>query len=380
MNTLTITKKLVSIPSYVNEECNEKEIGKFIYKYLQKNTGLIVKKDIVEKNRFNIVAYSKNCLQNGRFEVDTLFINHIDTVEPKQGNRYGPFLGVVKNGRLYGLGACDTKANVAVLMKLAERVKNQKIMFLFYIDEEYDFKGIKAFTKKYKNRLKVSEIISADGEDLKIRNACRGLIEFDIQCIGKTGHSANSKNGASVISGFYKTIVEVEEYLKKNSDPLLGQTTMNISYLRAGLFLFKKNKEVLLGKNGNNIADYLNATIELRINRQFDLDEFLQNLKVWLKDEKLSTEALTLRFNFKPWLTEKDKLKRIFRKLKKNSIKPEFTNPAKTGYVDIALLNEVFNSECYCIGVSGKNRHGIDEWVDIKSVSKLEKVLIDLIT
>lgn len=379
MNTLALTKKLVSIPSYFNDDCNEKEIADFIYDYLKTNTNLFIKKDFVAQNRFNIIAYSKSCFLNNKFEISTLFIDHIDTVEPKQGNRHGIFSGVEDNGQLYGLGSCDSKANVAVLMKLAENVKDQKIMFLFYVDEEYDFKGIYAFIKKYKNLMKVNEIISLDGEDLKIRNACRGLVEFKIVCRGKTGHSANPKNGASAITGFLNAIGNCNKYLKRDNGSRLGQNSMNISYIKGGLYLGNRFEEILLGKNGNNIADYIEATIELRTNNKFNLNSFLKKFRTLLTIQNLKTEEILLRFNLKPWLTNKNYLEKISQSLRKNKIKLEFTEPSTSGYVDIALLNEEFNSKCFCIGVKGKNRHGLDELVDIKSIFTLEKILADLI-
>ena len=50
-------KKLISIPSYVSETNNEKEVGDFVYNYLQQFPFLTkIEKQKVEGDRFNIIA------------------------------------------------------------------------------------------------------------------------------------------------------------------------------------------------------------------------------------------------------------------------------------------------------------------------------------
>lgn len=376
MNIIDLTKKLISIPSYVDEETNERQIGKFIYHYLKENTKLVVKKEIVENGRFNVLAYSKQCLNTDRsLTADIAFVDHIDTVQPKRACSYDQFAAVEKVGKIYGLGSCDTKANVAVLMKLAQTITDQKFLFLFYIDEEYDFKGIKKFIQNNKNRIKIEKIISTDGEDLKIRNGCRGLIEMDVECFGKTGHSANRKNGIDVITNFYYVKKVCEEYLRKMSSLFLGKPTLNISFLRAGLYLGKKNGQVVLGRNGNNIPDFIEATLEFRTTDNIKLEKLLKKFTGWFKKASLRCEIKRVRHNLPAWITEKEELGFMIHRIKDSGVPLLFADPSTSGYVDVALLVDAFNCPACCIGVIGGNRHGANEWVDKSSIFTLEKIL-----
>lgn len=375
MNIEALTKHLIQIPSYVDSSVNEKAIADFIVSFLTKNTSLLVEQQTVEAERYNIVAYSETCRNaNGKFDVDTLFINHIDTVEPKNGSTYDQFLGVEKNGKIYGLGSADTKGNVAVLMKLAEQIVDQKCMFLFYVDEEYHFKGIMSFIKRFKNKLTVKKIISADGENLQIRNASRGVLSLDFVLRGKTGHAANPKNGINVISAFNRIFLALEKKSLKKSDTILGKSSLNIAYVRAGLNRGKSNDTQLLGRNGNNIPDYLEATVEFRLNSFFTLKQIKEYIMQLAKKEKVKVEISNKQYNCKPWVTPKNKLKFIDQALTKNNIPVTYTNPAITGYVDIGLLQESFPSVCCCIGARGKNRHGVNEYVERDSLYKLYDV------
>lgn len=368
MNTINLIKKLISIPSFVNDKSNEKEIGEYIYNYLKSNTKLVVKKDFVEEERFNVIAYSKNCIKQKTIAVDILFCDHIDTVEPKNGWFYNQFKGTRKDNRLFGLGVADTKSSVAVLMKIAEIIREEKCMFLFYIDEEYDFKGMKKFISDYKNKLKVRKIISTDGQEMKIRNSCRGLIELEIVCRGKSGHSSNPKNGISAISKFNRAIIKLGNYLNKINDPVLGKTSLNIAYLKAGLFLGKtKNGKIIVGKNGNNIPDYLEAVLEFRTNSVTSLEQIKRFL--------IGLEIIKIRQNIKPWITNRKKLTFMEKAIADIGLDVSFTDPSTTGYYDIAMLAQAFNSDCCCFSTKGGNGHGINEWVDIKSIFKLKKIL-----
>ena len=45
---IEITKKLISLPSWVDDKNDESEIGEFIFQYLRENSNLQVEKQIVK--------------------------------------------------------------------------------------------------------------------------------------------------------------------------------------------------------------------------------------------------------------------------------------------------------------------------------------------
>ncbi|MBA3724561.1 MAG: M20/M25/M40 family metallo-hydrolase [Candidatus Levybacteria bacterium] len=376
MNIKELTKELVAIPSYVDGSVNEKAVADYIYAYLKRKTKLIVTKEVVEDDRYNVIAYTPNCLTGDTtFTVDTLFINHIDTVEPKQGSLRDQFVGIEEEGRLYGLGSVDTKGNVAVLMKLAELVKDQACMFLFYVDEEYHFKGIRTFIDDYSTKLKVEKIISADGENLQIRNASRGVFEVDIVYTGKTGHASNQANGINVIHAFNRICYGLEKSLEQKGADNLGKSTLNVAYVYAGLNRGEKDTEKLLGRSGNNIPDYLEATLEFRMNTQVEGKYLLSLLKKLAKKENVTLASITVKHAMDAWYSPKDTLLFIEKALASNNVPIAYTNPGFSGYVDIGLLKEAFPSICCCIGAKGENRHGVNEYVEIASLITVLEVL-----
>jgi acetylornithine deacetylase/succinyl-diaminopimelate desuccinylase-like protein len=76
MGTITLTKKLISIPSYVSKGVDENAKAEYIYQLLKNKSNLVVEKQYVEGKRFNVIAKDK-------YPTKLLLAGHIDTVEPK---------------------------------------------------------------------------------------------------------------------------------------------------------------------------------------------------------------------------------------------------------------------------------------------------------
>ena len=126
--------------------------------------------------------------------------------------------------------------------------------FLFYIDEEYDFAGIKAFIKKYKNKIKPKRIISLDGSNLKITNGCRGLIEITCTIQGKSGHAAKPQSGINAINNSFLIIQKLSNWLKKFDNKNLGSTCLNLAYIKGGQNQGKDKQNNLIRLKGKKVC------------------------------------------------------------------------------------------------------------------------------
>jgi acetylornithine deacetylase/succinyl-diaminopimelate desuccinylase-like protein len=367
---------LVSIPSFVDEANDESELGEFIYQYLTNETKLIVTKQFVTTKRFNVIAYTPECLVGEKLNVDLLLIDHIDTVQPKSGWSFDQLEGREVSGKFFALGAADTKGNVAALLRSALTVKDQRVMYLFYVDEEYDFVGMQQFIAEYKSKLTVKEIISADGNNLAIRSGCRGLAELKLAVIGKTGHAANPSNGVNAITGFMQMFTELDSWLKQYIEPELGRPTLNLAAIYGGL---RQANNSELGSQGNNIADYVEAVVECRVNNLVNAEKIIAELEEMADKLKLRLDIKEIRHNLTAWRSSRDQVQKLTQVLGDLSLPVSFTDPSVSGYVDLALATNAFSATGFCIGAIGGNSHGVNEWVDIQSLYQLERIFIKLI-
>jgi len=367
-NLINLTQKLISISSWVDEKTNESEIGEFIFQYLIKNSNLQVKKQVVINNRFNIIAQNSN-------NIETLVIGHIDTVQPSKSWTKNPISPEIINDQLYGLGSTDMKSGIAVMLKTAIS-KNLKpnTGFLFYIDEEYDFLGANYFINEYKNKIKPKKIISLDGLDLGIGNGCRGLIEITATINGKSGQAAVPKCGRNAITNSLIILKKLSDWLSKFKDPSFGSTSINVAYINGGQYQGKDEKGLILGKQGNIIADICQFVIDIRPStNNINSQKIINFINRESKKLGVNLSDYFVRYDYKSWLTPK-------KEIKINNLS-KFNQIDKTGYIDVQLLWQAFNKiPCFTIGAGSINQaHKPDEFVDIKKLLKLDEIINKLL-
>jgi acetylornithine deacetylase/succinyl-diaminopimelate desuccinylase-like protein len=362
MEIIELTKKLISIPSYVDKNTNEGKIGEFIYQYLKKFSWLDVEKQYVTKDRFNIIA-------SDRYPTRLTLCDHIDTVQIQSGWKSDPFNPIEKDGKIFGLGASDTKGNVASLLcSIEEAGPTKGLMVLLYVDEEYDFWGMKKFIEKYKDKVKPKIIGSADGGNLELGNACRGLVEINFKVKGKAGHAAIPESGSNAILGSFAAIEKIKT-------KIAGKNTLNIAWIRGGQKLMGYKK---LGKEGNIIPDYCEFVLELRIaDPNLNAKKVIKMMDMELKKQDLDLISYFIRHDYGAWITKKEELN-LETKIAKTK---KFTKPEKRGYIDLQMLWEAFGKPvCFTFGAGEPNVcHKANEYIKIDKLEKGKKFWIDLI-
>lgn len=374
MNTLQLTKKLISIPSYVSEKNNEKKIGDFIYRYLKQVPFLVkVEKQKVEGARFNVIATDGS-------KPKLLLIAHMDTVEPRGWQKYDPFKGTIKGNRLYGLGSMDMKGGMAAILSALKSFKKTKsLMMLFYCDEEYDFKGM----KKFINRFKISPqlAISAEPTDLKIWNGARGIIKVSFRIEGLTAPASRPDQGKNAILGLVEAVKYLEKTLKKYRTKNLGPSICNLSAISGGVSLGRdKYGRQIVSQRGDAVADIARATLDIRSGSPVLKSEIIQKvLSNFLSKKGFKLTRFTVYHNLQAFYTNPKKLKPIEKVIKNTIGRADYLNLRQMGYQDIQMINEKLKVPAFSFGPKGNNRHQPDEWVDIKDLDKTKKIYQNLI-
>jgi len=201
------TKKLVKIPSIIG---NEKEIADFIQDFLERFY-----------NKKSIIRYNNSLIAFDNFDKNkstVALIGHLDTVPGKND-----FTGQIKDGKLYGLGASDMKAGLAVMMGLIEYFSNKEKVFntiyVFYEKEEgpYIENGLEPLLKKFDIIQKADLAFALEPTDNKLQVGCLGTMHASIIFEGKRAHSARPWQGDNAIhksANFLKRLSEfgIKEY------------------------------------------------------------------------------------------------------------------------------------------------------------------------
>ncbi|MDO8551195.1 MAG: M20/M25/M40 family metallo-hydrolase [bacterium] len=362
MNTIEIANKLISIPSFVGKNSNEAQLAGWIFSYI-KSFKIPVKKQYISEVRFNVIAGELN-------NPKLLVVGHMDTVPPKEGWKTDPFKPTDKEAKIFGLGASDMKGGLAVMLSLISKTAKDKIMYLFYIDEEYYFQGMKKFIKEYKGKIKPKIIASVDGDN-KIGYGCRGLIEMIVKVKGKSGHSALPFSGINAVLSSVLLIKELTEWLAQFQSEELGLSTFNIAAISGGFIAGKNGQEYKLDQRANVIPDYCEFVVEIRPATNCLTGQKIKNfLSRQIKAKGIKIINIDTKIELGSWITD---IRQIEKNLGKIPVK-NLLDPGKRGYVDLQMLWETFGKvPCFTFGV-GENgvAHKENEYVKIANIKRAE--------
>ena len=359
-----ILKQLIQIKSYSGQE---KELADFIMAFCQKN-------NIPTENQNGniIIKYlvgSQKCL---------IFNAHLDTVN--EGNifswTYPPFgknAGIIKDGKMYGLGASDDKASIAAFLFLAlEFIKNPPlidIFFTFVTKEEIDGSGSQSFVtyfinnyaKSYKD---VSVVIGEPTNCNSIEIGHRGNIFIKVKTTGNSGHSSNlDKIKIHSIEKMIKVISKIKRLEKEiktfYQDDILGFPTVCLTG-------FNSSKTSV-----NKVPSDCYTTWDIRTTPLLH-DKFLNIL------EKKLGHDVEIKLIGKPvnyGLTEKNsKIVNIFKKIV-NDLKIKIS----PGSNDTAFFTSI-GIPAVTFGPGNKEViHQENEYIELKNIKKSLDVYKDLI-
>jgi acetylornithine deacetylase len=208
-----------------------------------------------------------------------VFESHADTVSV-DGMTVNPFHGLIKDGRIYGRGTCDTKGSGAgMLWALKEYMQlsscPNNIAVLFVTDEEATKTGATAFVQTQLEHLdwKPTGVVVGEPTMCQPVVAHNGVIRWKINTQGVAAHSSNPSNGQSAISAMAKLILEFEkEYCSKISlkDPLTGQAACSVNTISGGSSVniipdfceIEIDRRTLPGENSEQVLEDIQAVLD----------------------------------------------------------------------------------------------------------------------
>lgn len=378
----------------IDSSKKEGECARYIINFL-KNKGFEIEVKEVEEGRQNVIA------KKGKPKI--VLAAHTDTVgyTKSEWKKLGldPLKPVEKNGKIYGRGAADMKAGIAIMLKIAEEHGKKGLMLLFDIDEETDFKGITAFIEEYKNKkgFKPELFVFLEPTNLKIANKHKGLYECRYQIRGKSEHSSRPQlgnNPAKLLIDLFK----LEEEMKNprfhdkesNLSPTInfgnGQFGLETDFDKSKLAcLDKETKEELnwritLYKRNklNSVPNIFEFCFDIRTTKQFEdnkgidfVTKFIEN-SVKKRGLKIIKKQIV---NNKPSLfIEKNRLTKIEKAVKTVLEKCEY-DVFKAGYTEAGIIKALLGIDAINLGPTPVNMaHCTGEYVTTESLQKMYKI------
>lgn len=287
---------------------------------------------------------------------------HTDTVGVEQMTD-PPFDGRMTDGRVYGRGAVDTKASLAVVLALLEtmhaagRQPQANLLIAATVDEETGATGAPGFASWLRARsLVLDELVVSEPTGCTPVHGHKGLVRMEFTAHGQTAHSAQPHLGKNAILAGARMALALEtEHNRLQNLPAsaLGIPQLTVVLMRGGI--------------GRNVVP---DTCTLAIDRRLTDGEDPQTVTEQLI--ALATAASPL-----PLTTE------IWRQI------PAFYQPANSGLVTrmAAWSGQTpsvapYGTNAWAYGDVARERivlgpgsidqaHGATEWVEIGELEKL---------
>ncbi|BCH24405.1 acetylornithine deacetylase/succinyl-diaminopimelate desuccinylase family protein [Mesorhizobium sp. L-8-3] len=342
--------------------------------------------------RTNVVARF-----DGRGPGPTVHFNsHIDVVEAGEGWTVDPFGGVVRDGRVYGRGACDMKGGLAASIIAAEafiRVNpdfSGAIEISGTVDEESGGFGGVAYLagKGYFSKPRVDHVIIP--EPLNKDRIClghRGVWWAEIETKGEIAHGSMPFLGDNAVRHMGAVLAAFEAELfpaldrKHTRMPVVPEgarrSTMNINSIHGG-----QTEDFRPGLPSPNVPDWCRLTID----RRFLLEEDIAEVKGEVTSilERLKRERPKFDYKLRdlmevqPTMTERDApvvtavaqgIREIFDR------EPDYViSPGTYDQKHVARIGHIYDCIAYGPGILDL-AHRPDEWVGITDMVESAKVM-----
>ncbi len=139
-----------------------------------------------------------------------LFEVHQDTV-PVDGMTIEPWTPTVREGRLYGRGACDVKGGMAAMLGALARLTEERppnrptLVMACTVNEEHGFTGASGLCRLWSGERSSflprapDAAIVAEPTQLKIVVAHKGVVRWRCHTLGRAAHSSRPEAGDNAI-------------------------------------------------------------------------------------------------------------------------------------------------------------------------------------
>ncbi|MCM3273512.1 M20 family metallopeptidase [Paenibacillus elgii] len=235
-----LLRDLVRIPS-VNPSFEggvpEREMADYVEAFFIR-LGLKAERREVRPDRSNVIGILPGIADDAPA---LLLEAHMDTVQTANMT-IDPFGAEIRDGKLYGRGACDTKASLAAMLAAMEWFAENGVKppvpvhLAATVDEEVNYLGVLDVLEAGHD---YAAAIVGEPTGLQTVVAHKGVVRCEIETVGVSAHSSKPEEGINAISGMMKVVAHIEgamqARLRHATHPLVGPATLAVTQIQGGV-------------------------------------------------------------------------------------------------------------------------------------------------
>lgn len=256
-----ILSELIKIPSFSKEE---DQTAAYLINYLSAK-GLAVTS--VGNNLFAVNKFFDES------KPTTLLNSHHDTVKPNGGYTKNPFLPMIEDGKLFGLGSNDAGGSLVTLLMTFLHFypkENLKYNLVFAATAEEEISGANGIEVTLPHLPKINFAIVGEPTKMQMAVAERGLIVLDCIATGKAAHAAREE-GDNAIYKAMNDIDWIRNYRFEKVSDLLGAVKLSVTSIETQ------------NKAHNVVPDLCSFIVDVRVNELYTQEEILETVKSYVQ-------------------------------------------------------------------------------------------------
>jgi len=271
-----LLKRLIATPSFSREESE---------------TAALLFDELVSAGCANVERFGNNVVawhvaQDSSAPI-LLLNSHHDTVRPGDGWQTDPFVPVVDEDRIIGLGSNDAGGALVTMLetflKLCELPSLPwTICFAATAEEEISGTGGMAYLAEhvFVNERRPALALVGEPTSMNMAIAERGLVVLDCLAKGRTGHAARNE-GVNAINIAIDDIQWIRSYDFEKIGPLLGPVGMTVTQISAGT-------------QHNVVPDKCSFVVDVRVNECYTNADVVDIVRSHLQSD-VTPRSLRLR-------------------------------------------------------------------------------------
>ncbi len=166
---------------------------------------------------------------------------HVDTVDVGNPESWtvDPYQGALKDGVVYGRGACDMKGALASIVHGGRIIKQLGLegditLYVVGSVQEEDCDGLCWHYILGEDGLRPEAVVIAEPTNLGIYRGHRGRMEIEVRTRGVSCHGSAPERGVNAIYAMAPIIQDIEQLNGRlGGEPFLGKGTVTISEIRS---------------------------------------------------------------------------------------------------------------------------------------------------
>ena len=359
--TLRLLERMIGIDSIVG---NEGGLAEYLCGELHA-IGLSAELQPVEPGRFNVYARLPGSGPSRRLN----FCGHLDTVPVCEGWEHDPFTPVMRDGRLYGLGAADMKGGIACILTVLKAFVDSgypfdgELSFSGVVDEEAYSKGARAMLETDLagcDAIILAEPYSGD-ESRPIPLGITGKVLYELTVRGRAAHGFHPREGINAVEEAARIIAALDR-LRLREHPDFGRGNTCTLKIEGGYKVYTVVVPDLCRVEINRLL----VPGETTASALEDMEELVASLEL-----QAQVEVHTKPPRYEPFLVSREEpIIEVFHHVYREMLGVEPLYAYRQGITDANVFGER-NIPCLHLGPEWGNVHQPDEYVSLEWLERL---------